>query len=548
MKRLILDMTRGFRGRIAIITLTGILRVVTGLAFVALSKRAVDIATGSATGSMSACIAALVGALVVELVCSAVYNRSAELSEAAMKNALQERFFNSFLLSEWTGREKFHSGDMLSRLTDDCRVAAECLCRMLPTALTALFQLIGASVFLWYFSPALAIVLSMLLPAFIFAGKVFYKHIRLLTRRIRGLESRLHARMQESLQHRILLLAYSQVLRTIESVETIRLARYDTIRRRVDMSVYSRTAVLAGFESGYLAAFLWGIAGLRNGTVSFGLMTAYLQLAGQIQRPVLELARLFPGIIQSHTAFVRLAEIDKIPSNEHIGECSRNKYAGPAGIAVRNVSFTYADSKQYVFSGFSHIFAPGSRTAIMGATGAGKSTLFRLIMAFLSPQEGAIEIFCGSDSQPVSAATRGGIVYVPQGNSLLSGTIRRNLQLGKSDATEHEMWEALHLAAADFVADLKYGLDTPCGELGHGLSEGQAQRIAIARGLLRPFTILLLDEVSAALDEATETLLMQRLSLACTSHTILIVTHRTGVLPYCDAFLKIDSHPVAGGI
>lgn len=247
--------------------------------------------------------------------------------------------------------------------------------------------------------------------------------------------------IQESLQHRILLLTCSQALRTIDAISALHHSRYSIIRRRANITMYSRTAVIAGFESGYLAAFLWGIHGLYNGTISFGMMTAYLQLAGQIQRPLAELARLLPGLIQSHTAFSRISEIESLPKE--------------------------------------------------------------------------------------------------QGNSLLSGTIRYNLRTAKPDASEEEMRAALHDAAADFVFDLKFGLETTCGEHGDGLSEGQAQRISIARGLLRPGTILLLDEISAALDEETEKQLMQRLSKRTGSHTILFVTHRPGVIPFCDDILRV---------
>ena len=307
--------------------------------------------------------------------------------------------------------------------------------------------------------------------------------------------------------------------------------------------MYSRTAVMAGFESGYLAAFLWGIHGLYNGTISFGMMTAYLQLAGQIQRPLAELARLLPGLIQSHTAFSRISEIERLPKEEETSESEISGTTSPLGISFQNVSFCYPGKELPVLSNFNHVFAPGSKTAIMGETGAGKSTLLRLILALLTPQKGEITIFSRSgneeNSMPVSAGTRRQIVYVPQGNSLLSGTIRYNLRTAKPDATEEEMKAALHHAAADFVFDLKFGLETTCGEHGDGLSEGQAQRIAIARGLLRPGAILLLDEISAALDEETEKQLMQRLSQRTGSHTILFVTHRHGVIPFCDDILRV---------
>lgn len=543
MIRYIWGITAGFRRRIAVSASAGITRVVIGLIFVALSKKTVDLATGDASGNLPLCVVGLVTAVVVELICAAIGNRTTELSEADMKNKLQERLFSRMMTTTWNGNERFHSGETLSRLTEDCRVAAECLCKTVPTVMIAAVQLVGAFLFLWYFSPWLAIILIIILPLFFFAGKVFFRKMKVLTRRIRDIESRLQERMQESLQHRILLITCRQTYRTIEAITALHHSRYSIIRKRADITMYSRTAVIAGFESGYLAAFLWGITGLYRGTITFGMMTAYLQLAGQIQRPLAELARLLPGLIQSHTAFSRISEIESLPSEENPSDSTTDEDNKPAGISFRNVSFRYPGADHPVLSHFTHVFTPGSKTAIMGETGAGKSTLLRLILALLRPEEGEIDIITESEgdrtSIPVSAMTRSRIVYVPQGNSLLSGTIRYNLRTAKPDATEEEMRAALHDAAADFVFNLKYGLETTCGEHGDGLSEGQAQRIAIARGLLRPGSIMLLDEVSASLDEETEKTLLRRLSSKRDSHTIIFVTHRSGVLPYCDSTLSL---------
>lgn len=531
-------MTESFRGRITISASLGVVRVLIGLVFVALSKQAVDIATGEATGSLPLCVAGLVGALVTELLLSAIVNRTTELSEADMKNILQERLFTRLMTTTWNGTERFHSGNSLSRLTDDCRVASECLCRTLPTLIIAVVQFLGAFFFLWYFSPLLALVLIIVLPLFLLAGKIFFRKMRELTRSIRDIESRLQEKMQDSLQHRILIIACRHTRRTIEAVESLHSSRYDFIKKRTRNAIYARTTVMAGFGTGYLAAFIWGIRGLYTGTITFGIMTAYLQLAGQIQRPLAELARLLPGLIQSHTAFSRMAEIESLPTE---GPSTANVPDGPAGIAFRDVTFSYPGSDRPVLNHFSHSFAPGSKTAVMGETGVGKSTILRLILAVLQPEEGEIDIITESGSFPVSSATRNRIVYVPQGNSLLSGTIRQNLLMAKPDATTAELESALHDAAADFVFNLKDGLETVCGEGGDGLSEGQAQRIAVARALLMSGSILLLDEISAALDEETETRLLERLSARTRPLTVILVTHRPAPLRYFPHTLHLQS-------
>jgi ABC-type bacteriocin/lantibiotic exporter with double-glycine peptidase domain len=212
------------------------------------------------------------------------------------------------------------------------------------------------------------------------------------------------------------------------------------------------------------------------------------------------------------------------------------------GVRLENVCFAYPDSVSDVLSDFSYDFAPGSRTAIVGPTGVGKSTLIRLLLSLLHQRSGEISLYSadGVVNVPVSAATRRNLVYVPQGNSLFSGTIRDNLLVGNPDATEQQMLEALHTAAADFVQELPYGIDTQCFEKGAGLSEGQAQRIAIARALLRPGRILLLDEFSSALDAQTETLLLERLTATRSDRTMIFITHRDRVIDFCDATLSIS--------
>ena len=210
-----------------------------------------------------------------------------------------------------------------------------------------------------------------------------------------------------------------------------------------------------------------------------------------------------------------------------------------SGIRFDNVSFRYEDGDSQLFSGFNFDFAPGSKTALMGETGAGKTTLFRLMLGFIRPDSGSITIYGKDGSLEVGEATRPDFVYVPQGNTLMSGTIRFNLQLAAPDATDSQLEEVLHIACADFVYELPEGIDTVLGERGNGLSEGQAQRIAIARGLLRPGSILLLDEISSSLDAATESELYDRLFAARPDETMIFITHRPNVTTHCDGILSL---------
>ena len=284
-------------------------------------------------------------------------------------------------------------------------------------------------------------------------------------------------------------------------------------------------------------AFLWGVWGISTGAVTYGMMTAFLQLVGQIQRPLADMSSQIPSLIHSTASIDRLMDIEEIPAED---EADPVLLDGAVGIRLSDVSFSYPDSSSDVLHDFSHDFKPGSRTSIVGPTGIGKTTMIRMLLALLKPRDGKIEMYGDSSSVSVSSATRCNLVYVPQGNSLFSGTVRDNLLMGNPEATDEQIASALHTAAADFVFDLPSGVDTQCFESGAGLSEGQAQRIAIARALLRPGSILLLDEFSSALDAETETVLLERLTSRLPDHTMIFITHREKVIDYCDSVLRLS--------
>lgn len=261
-----------------------------------------------------------------------------------------------------------------------------------------------------------------------------------------------------------------------------------------------------------------------GGTVTFGVMTAFMQLVAMVQRPVVDLAGKIPVIIRAQVSRQRLDEILTLPT-ENTTQLAALQ--GNVGVRFTDVTFRYPDSERDVLKDFSSDFKPSELSLIMGETGIGKSTLLLLMLGILKPQKGKVEVYSDNGKRmECSEMTRSNFTYVPQGNSLLSGTVRSNLLMADPAASDQEMKEALHAAAADFVLQLPEGLDTPCGERGQGFSEGQAQRIAIARGLLKKGGIIVLDEPTSALDPATEKILMERLRSHAKGKTIIIVTHR----------------------
>lgn len=514
--------------------------VAAGLAFVWATKWTVDIATKSSDGNINHAIALLVGVMTIEIALGFSSKWVRAVLGVRARNKMQERIFNRLLTCEWLSVRKYHTGDVLNRVMEDVVVVVNLLTEDFPQLITTLFQLAGAFVFMYMMDSRLALIIIFIAPIFALFSKLYIRKLRGLTHEVRAMESTVQSCIQESLQH-------SLVVKTLERVDyvTNRLAdNHRELRRKVVKKTWygsiSQLVMNAGFALGYLVTFVWGVKNLQAGIITYGALTAFVQLVGQIQHPIRTLAKFIPVFISAFTATERLMELEEIPL-ETLKET--NKAATPAAlpterrvdIAFCNVSYQYDSHLRHIIQGFSYNFPAGSTTAIVGETGAGKTTLIRLLLALVRPTEGRITI----DNHDITASDRRYFTYVPQGNTLLSGTIRENLLMGRPDATDDELWTVLHVAAADFVKRLPAGLDTLCSEMGGGLSEGQAQRVCIARALLRRCPVMLFDESTSALDEHTEEVVFERTTEYAKGATLIFVTHRPAVLRHCDQVLRL---------
>ena len=535
-------MGRPLWGKVLVSWIIGVVRIAASMSFVWVCKALVDIATGESAAPLGTYVGIMVGIMLVQVVSSVAYGWWEGMIVTKTQNEFRSKVFGHVLASEWNGREAFHSGDMVNRLEEDTRVVVDLLCTRVPDFLITLAQLIAASIFLFTLEPSLLWVLLILMPVAAIGSKMFFKTIRKLTSLIRAKDSQIQGHMQEHLQQRVLVKTLGCTDRVVDKLDDLQGEVMDNTIKRLNYNAAARSFLRVGFMAGYAAAFLWGVFGIKSGAVTFGMMTAFLQLVGQVQRPIADISRHIPAFIHSLTSVERILELTELPL-ETEGEDILFEKA--PGIRMEDVTFAYTDvpegmEPQLVLEHFSYDFKPSSVTAIMGVTGAGKSTLTRLVLALLRPASGSVVLYSGTETVPASPATRCNFRYVPQGNSLMSGTVRDNLLLANPSATEDEMREALHLAVADFVLDLPDGLDTVCSEKGSGLSEGQAQRIAIARALLHPGGVLILDEATSALDRDTEDMLLQRLSQKVSGgKTILWITHRESVTSIADAVLRI---------
>ena len=550
--------TKGFRVNIITRILAGTARVACGLLMIWLSKRFIDetIRTGS-QDDIVRMIAFLVLTVVGTIVLRLLYYYMTASATVKMTNALRLFYFGTLFKRPLFDGHELHSGDVSSRLSKDIETVSTSVIDTLPQMAVTGIQLVGAFLLMRWFDARLAWALLLLTPVMVVVGKLISRKLRKMTLDIREGESRIQMQVQEGVE-------YNAVLRSLESESwvTERLGLKQNklesdVLRRTRFTTVARFAIGSAFGLGYLLAFVWGGLGLRDGTITFGVMTSFLQLVGQIQHPILTLLGMVPQLVHSTASIDRLDELVKKAVDDAgacVGEMRGEKRGkllsgkplelhselrGRLGLRLENVRFGYVGGDCEIVRNFSHDFMPGSKAAIMGETGKGKTTLFRLLLGFVKPDSGRMVIYSNGSVVDVSEETRSNFVYVPQGNTLMNGSVRYNLQLAKPDATDDEMRRVLHIACAEFVETLPEGLDTEIGERGHGISEGQAQRIAIARGLLRPGNILLFDEISSSLDEATEAELYRRLFEAFPEKTMIFVTHRTAVCEMCDETVRL---------
>ena len=541
--------------------LLGIIRTLLSLTFVWVCKELVDIATGVSKEPLGQWTAFMIACIVLQICCRIASSYCEQYGRINIQNNLRARLFYSLISSRWSGRERFGTGDAVNRLEEDIRVVSELVSSHIPAVVVTFAQLAAASTFLLFISPNLLWALVGLMIAGIIASRLSFRKLRSLSTAIRTKDGEIQQHIQEHLQNRVVALTIIGIERVMATLNTLHNAlRYNTIKR---LNFHSLNSALlsVSFMGGYAAAFLWGVYGIKSGAVTFGMMTAFLQLVSQIQMPLSELARKIPAFIHALSSIERLAELENLDSEENAPLC---RLEAPAGILFKDVTFSYPDSHSGVlFNSFSHNFLPGTMTVVAGATGIGKSTLVRLMLGLLKPQSGSILIYGSSsnlqsasnlhdaanlhntanqqstaNSHCASKATRCNFKYVPQGNTLLSGTILDNLLMADPKADRERIDAALHIAAADFVHSLPEGLQTICGESGSGLSEGQCQRIAIARALLQSGSVLLMDESTSSLDPATESLVLQNLR-TLSNHTIIFISHREAVMKSADSLLEL---------
>lgn len=536
--RYISVLLKGHRLQVTLNTIVGMLLVFIDLAFVWATKLAVDVAThhtASITLTQSFCLIGFVMLLRIVLSQSARWIKA--ILGVKAQNSMQQYVFARLLRSEWTALKTYHTGNLTNRLEHDVKDLVSFTTETVPSFITTLTQFVGAFFFLFFMDSSLAIIIICIVPFFVISSKLYIKKMRKLTHEAREKDSKIQAILQETLQHVLVVKTLQRIEHFINTLQGQQGQLHNLILQRTRYSTISSSLLNLGFATGYFVTFVWGAINLSENAISYGAMLAFIQLVGQIQGPVSNLAKFVPIFITSFTAAERLMDIEEIPQEEQKAPLILE---APVGIELHHVKFQYTSKSRMIFNDFSYAFPAGSVTAVVGETGAGKTTLIRLLLSLVKPIEGQVVLAdAQGNSYEMQSYLRNNFAYVPQGNTLFSGTIRSNLLQGNPQATEEQLHEALHLAAADFVFRKADGLDTKCGEAGGGLSEGQAQRIAIARALLSNGSIFIFDEATSSLDPKTEELVLQRIIAHYPHRTLIFITHRPLVLKYASQTLSL---------
>ncbi len=526
---------RGNRFQAVLNATIGLLSVVVSLSSVWAIQNAIDIASHVKPGS----IYWAVGLMALLVLCNFALSISStwirNILGVRAQNRMQQSLLDRILRSEWHSKEKRHTGDIINRLEMDVNSVIKFLTEVMPSSVSTLAMFLGAFFYLYSLDKMLSLIIVVMIPVVAILSRVYVHKMRQLSREVRKSDSKVQSVLTETIQNRMLIKIMESDDAMVDKLEDTQSELRQNVVKRTWFSVIANFILNIGFSLGYLIAFLWSAIRLSNHTLTFGGMTAFLQLVNRVQGPAKNLTMLVPQFVSVFTAAERLMELEENPLEEQ-GKPVYMK--APCGVRLKDLTYAYEEGGN-VIEHLSFDFKPGSCTAILGETGAGKTTLVRMILALMRPQQGEVEIYDEHEAKTLTPRMRCNFVFVPQGNTLLSGTIRDNLRLGKLDATDEEMEEALHTSCADFVLNLPEGLDTECSESGGGLSEGVAQRISIARALLRDRSIMLFDEATSALDPDTERNLLQNI-LSKHDKTIIFITHRPAVIDYCDQTLRIE--------
>lgn len=523
---------------ILITTITSVLSLV-GVYNTLISKTLIDSAISGNSKNVIKYLIIMIMIMISNLLIQPITSLITTHASTKLNQKIQKDLFQHIQNSNWQSLNKYHSINLLSRVTNDVNTISSTLLSTIPSLISLLFTLVASFSTLIYLAPSIALLAVFIGPFIVIISKIFSKKIKHIYNKAQEEDIKYKSFIQETFQNMMIVKSFTMESFNLDKLSNLQKSLYKISMKNTKLSTLTSTSMNICSTAAYLSIFAWGVLNISTGVTTYGTFTAMLQLYSNIQYPFSSLASLFPKIISALAAAERLIEIENLPL-EPISINNDTTLTNP-NILFNNISFKY-DENTAVLNNLNLNINSGDVIALVGPSGEGKTTLIKVILSLLAPTTGEIYLSEGNKKEKLSTYHRNLISYVPQGNTLFSGTIKDNLRYGNFHATEDEMFSALKdCCAFDFVNNLDNGINTIIGEKSLGISEGQAQRITIARAFLRKKPILILDEATSALDPETEVNILNSIKNLSHKPTCIIITHRPSALNICNRVVRLEN-------
>jgi len=523
---------------ILLLTILSILFSLIQLMFVSASKNVIDIAIGAADGNLIGSALILLALLILQLTMQILINFTDVHATSRFEINLKKNIFRRMMNKDYLSITKHHSGELLNFLDSDVNIIVTGIIGIVPSLALFLTSIVGGVIMLWNIDNFLAVLILIIGPCLALGARIYSSKYKKLHKECQTADGNTKSFMLEMLQNLLVVKSFESEDNVIKKAEDLQKKSYRLRVKRAVVSVAASVGMFLIFNAGYYFALAYGAFKLSVGLMTFGDVTAILQLVSKIQAPFKNVSGLIPQAFSVLASAERLIDIESIKDEENSGDYIKEEITDDFRIVFNMASFKYSDDS--VVSNIDMTVKKGEFVAIAGESGAGKSTALKLLLGIFKPISGEIYIKDGDKKYEVGKNTRNIFSYVPQGNMIISGTIRENISFAKPDSTDEEIWKACDISViGDFIRGLDKGLDTEIGENGIGLSEGQAQRISVARAVLMDAPVLLMDEATSALDTETEIKLLNNIR-SMTDKTCLFVSHKQNTIDISDKVVYIN--------